>query len=522
MRNHDHHDPSLSKALEQLEQRSPLQAAPTNKAQNERICRMALEQIRTEASSNTADTIAFPAQKAGPYKTARRVRRPLRVGLVAAALLCFGSISVYAVGTQLLPMLSERVSFFADAPSQQQADNAADAPRGGHSSHALVETFNTAVGTTVESSGISLTLDNVSMDISGVDAFFTADAPEIIQQLIDKNDYAPLWDVLGGGAFFEATLNGTPLAGSPVASDWYRTEDGKVKFMVHFLLPQLPEGEQLNLQLHSSYLFDQEGDWNFQVALDGASVRSGGKIGASGLHPLPADEEQDNKDLDLVYLAFGPRGGAMMTRSHYWADIPEGSSVPLFSGYNGSTPDDFMITDNTGKTLYATNTNYCDWQEQDEANYFIADLTLPDPAATSITLTPMLRDSNTDMTVTTQQLKEGLDVPTGPESGFHIKNFVQEGSSFRWELEPYGYGPFNLELIPHDDELVTTTSNGRFGLVSSVLDSQTGIYSCRLDYYAATAEEVASITEWHIPISQNRPDHEHAVTIPLSDLPSEG
>lgn len=521
MRNHNHHDPHLSKALEQLEQRSPLQTAPTNEAQNERICRMALEQIHTDAPSNTADIIAFPAQKAEPHKTARRVRRPLRVGLVAAALLCFGSVSVYAVGTQLLPMLSERVSFFSDAPSHQQADNAADAPRGGHSSHTLVEAFNTAVGTMVESSGISLTLDNVSMDISGVDAFFTADAPEIIQQLIDQKDYEPLWDVLGSGAFFEATLNGTPLAGSPVASDWYRTEDGKVKFMVHFLLPQLPEGEQLNLQLHSSYLFDQEGDWNFQVALDGVSVRSGGKIGTPGLHPLPADEEQNNKFLDLVYLAFGPRGGVMMTRNDYWEDIPEGNSVPSAAGYNGSTACDFMITDNTGKTLYATDTNSYNWYKQDE-EYCITDLTLPDPAATSITLTPMLRDSNTDMTVTTQQLKKGLDVPTGPESGFHIKNFVQEGSSFLWELEPYGYGPFDLEVIPHDDELVTTTSNGRFGLRSSVLDPQTGIYSCRLDYYAATAEEVASITEWHIPISQNRPDHEHAVTIPLSDLPSEG
>lgn len=524
MRNNDHRDDRLANALEELQQRSPLNTNPLDQSQSERICQMALQKLRSEHTGHAQESIPFRGQQRAAHKDRRRVGRSLRIGLVAAALLCVSSISVYAVGVKLLPMLAENIGFFENAPSRHQVDNPAQAPRGEHGSQQMVEVFNTAVGTSVENSGITLTLDNVSMDIAGVDAFFTVQGQQVIEKLIAENDYMPLWDVLGSGTFFDAKLNGLDMQYAAQSNDWYQTEDGALKVMVHFLMPQLPEGEQLNLQISSSLLMKQEGNWSFDVALDGASVRSGGKVGEAGTHALPKEVDEAvgeiNMDLDLAYLAFGPRGGVMMTNNNYWEQQEE-NGVPLYSGYDHSTPDRFMITDSTGKVLFVTNSMAYSYDEDDR---FIADLTLPDPAATSVTLTPMKwmgYEHTENLTFTTQQLKEGVKIPCGPESGYYIKDFVQEGSSFRWELEPYGYGPNTLELIPNDAEMITMT-NGHSGLISSVVDPRTGTYSCRLDYYVATPEEVASIQEWSVPVGGYQPDHAHAITIPLSDLPAEG
>ncbi len=511
------YDSQLMDALGQLEQEKPLETQQTQAEQNERISQMALAKIRQEAAPENNKQIYLSEQK--PPKAVRH--RPLRAGLIVAALFCVLGVSVCAAGVTLLPMLTEKINFFENAPSQGEVDNAANAPRGEHDGQQTLERFNAPVGQTVTNNGVTVTLDNVSMDIAGLDLFFTIEGQEAIDEMIAKNDHMPLWDVLGrGSVFFDVALNGTPLVRSVNADDWYQGEDGSLKLMIHALLPQLPEGDELMLQVNSQSVLDREGSWSFTVPLDGNSVRAGGKIGNAGVYSLPAEPAQDDvpeisKDLDLIYLAFGPRGGVMMTRNNYWEVLGD-NDYPLYSGDDGSVPSDFMVTDDTGKVLFvSTESSYA--VPNDDAEYFAADLTLPDPAATSITLTPMEWIGNEGHTFTTEELKKGVESPCGPESGYFIKNFAQEGSSLSWQEVPYGYGPYWVEVIPDDDDLITMVG-GRSGLISYVYDPYTGIFNCRLDYYAATPEEVASIENWSVPCSNYRPDREHAITIPLKAL----
>ena len=481
---------------------------------------MALDKISKETSAQKEKQINFAECKAK-----RHARRTLRTGLVAAAAVCALAIPAYAAGTVLLPMLAEKIDFFQNAPSRNQVDDALEAPRGGHEGQPVLEAFNTPVGQSVTDQGITVTLDHVSMDVSGVDLFLTVEGEEAIQKLIAENDYMPSYDVVRSVIFFtDSSLNGQRLVWSDNSNDWYQQEDGSIKVIVHATLSALPEGEELTLNVKAHNILQQQGNWSITAVLDGNSVRAGAKIGESGVYARPALPAQGKlpeikQDLNLVYTAFGPRGGVMASVCEDRQILFE-NGVPEYSWYDGGMPDEFMITDNTGKTLFAGWSNAY-WMPDSDKPYFISDLTLPDPAATSLILTPMEVDDEKvteDVIYTTEQLKEGVTISTGPESGFSIRNFRQEGSSFVWQQVPYGYMPHWAELIPEDGGIVSMTEESRFGLIDAVRDPHTGIYDCRLDYYVATPEEVAQIVNWSIPSSYYVPLHEQDITIPLSLL----
>ena len=58
------------------------------------------------------------------------------------------------------------------------------------------------------------------------------------------------------------------------------------------------------------------------------------------------------------------------------------------------------------------------------------------------------------------------------------------------------------------------------GLLSYVVDPQTGVVSVRHDYYAATDDELGTITEWKYDYREVNLDTEHAVTVQLNPLES--
>lgn len=506
-------------ALERLEREKPLEPQTTSAGQNDQICRMAMEKIRRNAAPKTDKTIRLPEQNVRAQK--RIKQRPWRTGLIAAALFCVFAVSVCAAGAALLPMLEEKIGFFQQAPNQDQVQDAVQAPRGEHEGQSMLESFNTPVGQTVTDNGITITLDNVSMDAAGIDLFFTVEGKEAMDELLAQNDYMPTWTVLSNATHFhEGTLNGQTMAWSEDANDWYQEEDGSLKLLVHILLPQLPEGDELTLQVKADSMLKRQGNWNFTVLLDGNSVRAGSKIGNAGVYSMPAtpaagDIPEINRDLNVDYFAFGPRGGVMAVRTKCW-DFPDNTDSPLYSWYDGSTPSQFMMVDDTGKTLFAgTEASY--FKMDDDISYFAADLTLPDPAATAITLTPMKEIEDECSTFTTEELKQGVKVPCGPESGFYIKNFKQQGSSFTWQEVPYGYNPRWHDLLPENEERISRIE-GRSALVTGVRDPHTGVFNCRLDYYVASPEELESISEWRIIRPIYQPDHEHAFDIPLKAM----
>ena len=307
------------------------------------------------------------------------------------------------------------------------------------------------------------------------------------------------------------------------SSDWYLRQDGSIRLTLHALLSQLPQGEEVTLAVQADYMLDREGSWSFTVLLDGASMRDGAKLGTAGVYAQPAQPAEGalpeiDRDLELTYAAFGPRGGVMAIACDCH-EILDDNGVPLYSWYDGSAPAGFMIQDDTGKTLFAgREIEYYD--PESGRRRFVCDVTLPDPEATQLTLTPMrwvMEKSRTRKTFTTQQLKAGVQIPCGPECGVFVRNFTQEGSSFTWQEVPYCYLPDRAELVPEDEGRITL-AGGRSGLMTQVRDPHTGVYNCRLDYYAASPQEVASIEQWSVCTKYYEPIRQDAITIPLKAL----
>lgn len=519
MKRMEQHNERLLNALEQLENQCPAENPQLSQSENDKLVRMAMTRLETQPQQKTRK---FPVW-----------RRSLRMGLVAAAVVCIGSISVYA-GVTLLPMAAEKIGFFEGAPSRSEAQDPANAPRGEHSGMQNAEGFNTAVGQSVTDSGVTVTLDNISMDVAGMDLYFTVEGKEAIDELLEKekaahNEYLPQWHQISIGIddMFDIRVNGNEMSqASASADDSYLTEDGVLKVFSHYPFMRLPEGEELSVELSAKNVLGREGSWNFQLNLDGNSVRAGGLLGETGKHSMPkipAQEDgtpEQSQDLELVYLAFGHRSGVAVTR------VKE-VEFTLADGYtqayiqNGRNMSSFKITDSTGKDLFKSDRSCapCTFDE-DGYGYFVETFTLPDPTATSITLMPMNfeQDDMKENIVTTEELKNGAKLPTGPESGYTVKNYAIEGSSIRYELEPYGWNLGYWELIPDDDSvtLYKEVDGGlRVGLSSDIVDPSTGVISCRHDYYAATQQELEDISQWKYCFGSYRPDPEHAVTIPL-------
>ena len=216
--------------------------------------------------------------------------------------------------------------------------------------------------------------------------------------------------------------------------------------------------------------------------------------------------------------------------------------VPYRSFYDGLveaaqavSPDMLYITDDTGKELYASCT--AGYGEDQRRN-----VTAPDAAAAAVILTPVVPDgagtsAAGDVTVTVEEMKNGAKIATSNLGGYTVRNYTVEDHAITYELVPYGWASAvaALNICPNDDGLITmaedkaTLLNGEnagqtvtayhSALVSSTVDSATGVITVRYDYYAATRAELESIPSFRCPyLGDYKLDEAHAVTLPLEPV----
>lgn len=506
--------------LQELEALDPPQADMTQEERN-RLENAVL--ARVAAAKRTA--APRPAVRA-----ARRATRRLAGAAAAVAAVSAFSLTAYAVGPALLQMLQGRVGFFAEVPAAGEVDNAADAPRGTYDDlQTSIEAYNAPVGQTVSCNGVSITLDNISMDAAGMDVFFTVTGERAVKGVLDPDDYQPEWSQLGAAEprFWEVTVNGEAIAQKDT-SDFYRVDDNTLKLWCHYLLAETPAGETVSVQLAETYALGVEGEWRFDVALDGASVRAGGKTVAPGTY------ETGGEPLTLSRLAFGPVGGVVGAE----VTLDENAYPDVVT--HGLPANMLYIVDDTGRELAMT---------KEESTGFPADGTIcfnliaPDPAATALTVTPVLftepvegQDRAEQRTVTTGELQDGAKIETSPIGGYTVQNFKREGSAITMDLVPYGWtGGRCLELMPDDEGLISMVASSAVqvggpedgqtvtaylsALCSSSFDPKTGVFTLRYDYYAATEEELAQIATWHYYYESGYSlDTAHAVTLPLEEI----
>ena len=89
---------------------------------------------------------------------------------------------------------------------------------------------NAAVGQSIEHGGVTMTLDNVAMDVSGLDAFFTVQGNEAIEDLLHREGYEPDWEKVGGlFNLLYTSVNGDENALYNDQNDYYLDENGRLK-----------------------------------------------------------------------------------------------------------------------------------------------------------------------------------------------------------------------------------------------------------------------------------------------------
>lgn len=507
----------------------PVAQAPLRADQRDRILAMACEKAGLEPVQD--EEVPAPAVHKAP-------RRPLRkVGVFAAAVaaVCALSLGVAAVGPALLQLGKGDIHFFNDAPDPATAENALDAPHGSFSTAAEAMAAHTVtIGQTCESNGLSMTLESVSMDTAAMNLFLTIRKDNLIPDLLNRpggSDYfgqSDLSALLGWMPTFDGDAGQGPLInGQAVCSasyqvqDFYRVDDNTLQVWVHYTLTDLPQGDTLTVNLDECYnALGVDGRWSFTFTLDAAQVRAQSLSAQPGIYDMGQTYTADldgkvvlDAPLRLRRLAFGPVGGVMVVDFGDDPAMLEPDNTTVTGSTAGLFPGLLLITDNTGKELYTIHTHGY-YSSNTPESY---DVTPPADGATELTLTPVVHKGEYDpqeRTLTTQEMKNGVTVATTDVSGFTVRNYKVENGSISYELVPYGLSS-PTEIIPDDDDLVTMI-NGHSAMSSATVDPKTGVWSCRLDYYAATDEELNSIATWRYYFESGyEADTAHSLTLAL-------
>lgn len=528
-----------------------LPAQPLTEEEKARILARSLQKAGLSGNEQDAKAAGQPRGRAVVMPRRRRAsRRAVRI-LAAAAAVCALSVTAAAVGPLLLKMARGEVAFFGKAKSQEEVSSAADAPRGSYEASAqIIEAYNAPVGQSAQVTGwaadgselpMTMTLDTVSMDCAVVNLFMTYRAEDLVERLTDAEDYSPEWAQMEFSLpFLWVRVNGEEC--DSLMSDSYRVDGDTISVWMQYAQPCTPAGEEVLLEvLNTDGMNGLSDGMRLSVTLDGDSVRAGGRQIEPGSYDLHQEvfndaemaaygiPEEENTALETVVknLAFGPAGGVMVLDGSYRnLDTEQGTfSLP-------TTFCNVAVSDDAGNWLIQSRSRV-----YGSSGGLSVALTAPDAAAKSLTLTPYIHpgsyenDGSEKRTVTVEEMKQGVEIHTSDIGGFTVQNYRVEGSSITYEMVPFGAYSGNAEMIADDEGMIdmvesqvsdlddpsVTYTAYHSALVSETLDPATGVIRCRIDYYAATEEQLQQISSFHYYYEGGwQLDTENALTLPLT------
>ncbi len=194
-----------------------------------------------------------------PEKTQRMRRIPKKILLVAAGFIVFASMSV-AASPFVGEMTSGVIGYF-------------NAPRDFKyiSKQAVYEQYNSQMGVSVSDQGIKVTVDNLAVDDSYINVFYTVESEKPIRLLGDEetieqwriNWTAPHFWFKEDGRYIEPPAQNEIDA---YLEDPY-TLIGMQRFAVVGTL-----GDTVNLEIYADEIFGKEGRWHIPLSVDKSSV----------------------------------------------------------------------------------------------------------------------------------------------------------------------------------------------------------------------------------------------------------
>lgn len=429
-------------------------------------------------------------------KIKRHNRKPVRVALIAAAILCACTVTVVAgVSFQ---MGNGTIGFFdGDSDSMLQ------------SLRPDLESYTAQINQAITHQGVTVTLDSISADRNIINAFFTATSDQPYE-VWSKNPHETNDEIARSmseefivgqaGPHFSYKITGEGMSEAVLGAETvesYKQDDNTVKIMVRIVPDQLLP-DKFTIDLNSSETFYTQGNWSFSNELDISTV-SPGKIADKQI--LQFNTAEGEKKLELEKLALTPFGIGVSATNRAVVTTDKDEDYKYTDGYTNL--EQMLIRDDKGNVL-----NRREDGNGGDTNYDSYELLGVSPDTKSISFTPIVYPEYKTDEERIAAFKEvdkrgrmimnvtdiGSKVETSNLGGYTLTNYSVEGSDINFTLKPYGYTT-NVELSPVDDH-VTLTSNKRIGMQSVKQDYKTGELMFSIHYYAATPEELAQITQF--------------------------
>lgn len=462
-----------------------------------------------------------PSAAHGKSRSGRIVRHGAAAAVAAAMVVLLGG-AAYAA-TSLLQMGSGDAGFFASG-GNLPVFNSMQAGAAGLSAD---------VGQTAEAEGVRITLDSVSCDRNVANLYFTMEKDggfdlegQSIYEGSNENEWARLQNIAPMFCYELLTTDGQSLGTGTVNQLDAYLEDGALKCMER-IVPEAVLPDQVIVKLTNAYSSvisqDVGAGIAFDVGLDLSTVAQPRDLGAQD---IVFDTADGQKTLGIERLTASELGTVLVAKNQ-WVTADDGmsSSIPD----DALSPTSVKMTDDKGNVLRFVNPG--DGGGYNPDGPVVVELAGLASDATSVTFTPMLqtdaakagdgddeaaiaarkalRDSN-EREVDVSQI--GAQVATSEYGGYTVADWTVENNTVTIKLAPYGWDPNGLhgmfELVPDGSATLLSdewtdpetgeTGTGYHSAIRYVkYDYLTGDLVQMDSYYAATDEELQSLTNYH-------------------------
>jgi hypothetical protein len=489
-----------------LETLLELEPAPVD---TQRILARTTEKLNEEDERETA---YLPLRPTRPTRPFRKPLRRWKAVLVAAAIvvmlpLLMGAGFFLAVGENPIDYI-----FKNSSPDEVLLEE------GGIRIHGIeipgLEQFNASVGETVTCAGVSVTFDSIAIDDNFVEVFFTYqfDEPVDLATAVDKgfvaadaiNQFIPQPTVSLNGEMVGAPGRASKESSSYFADDEKRTVKQVTRFLIPGWLPDNLEVAATLAPYTSNYVYVSAlpEPVAFNTWVDKSAASASTRSVEPGQYTF--ETAAGARILDIEKLAVTPSGAVLSLRPH-WTDEGvwdpnylqiqdlEFSSpgIPHIARFSYSEPvpgDDLIFVE-----LLAADTSEGGWI--DLLPLDIIELTIT-PLKESV-VGPNAHVSP-DGVMTEARIYElsniGVDIPVSPTGGLILKDVTVKDNRLTIRAETYGDCK-GAELISQDEGITSLNAQNRSGLRTSDYNPESRIFTQTTEYYAATEDEIKSITQ---------------------------
>ncbi|AGF56631.1 hypothetical protein B0P06_005094 [Clostridium saccharoperbutylacetonicum] len=233
-------------------------------------------------------SISTSLDKLENRKTGRIISR--KVIVIVAAIIVLNVTTVFAITPQGKELIKGVVDFFSGKYEQKYI-----------SDKGKFDEFNKAIGISVEDKGIKVTLDNIAVDDSFLNTFYTIESTEPINK-VEKD--TP-WTANFAAPFLITSINGDDrYSGNNNNLDAYFKSDKVLKVMKRENISQVNINDTFNLKIKCDEIFGKKGSWELTTKVNKNDV----KVDTTSVNPnkkatINLSDYQHNINIDKVILS---------------------------------------------------------------------------------------------------------------------------------------------------------------------------------------------------------------------------